>query len=85
MLSIIIPTLNEEKNLESLLKEIREQAWTNYEIIVSDGNSNDRTIEIAQKYNCRFFVEKNDVGIEDIRKSVPENSSTLKSFSLASS
>ncbi len=60
MLSIIIPTLNEEKKLGDLLKEIREQTWTNYEVIVSDGNSDDKTIEIAQKYNCRFFIEKDN-------------------------
>lgn len=60
MLSIIIPTLNEEKNLDNLLRDIREQTWTNYETIVSDGNSSDKTLEIAQKYNCRFFIEKDN-------------------------
>jgi glycosyltransferase involved in cell wall biosynthesis len=60
MLSIIIPTLNEEKNLGNLLQDIQEQTWTDYEIIISDGNSNDKTIEIAQRYGCKFFIEKDN-------------------------
>ena len=60
MLSIIIPTLNEEKNLGNLLRDLQEQTWINYEIIVSDSNSNDKTLEIAQKYNCRVFIEKDN-------------------------
>lgn len=53
MLSIIIPTLNEEKNLPRLLRIIEKQFKNNYEIIVADANSVDRTIEIAKNHNCR--------------------------------
>lgn len=48
--SIIIPTLNEEKLLPFLLQELSESTNKkkyNYEIIVSDGGSTDRTIELA--------------------------------------
>jgi len=54
MLSIIIPTLNEEKHLEKLLKSIQKQDFDNYEIIVADYNSKDKTREIAKKYKCRI-------------------------------
>jgi glycosyltransferase involved in cell wall biosynthesis len=54
MLSIIIPTLNEEKFLPLLLKSIKEQDFLDYEIIVSDGNSIDKTEEIAKQYDCCF-------------------------------
>ena len=37
MLSIITPTLNEEKYLPSLLASIKSQPFSDYEIIVSDG------------------------------------------------
>ncbi len=50
MLSIIIPTLNEEKIIERTLKALRELNVVDYEIIVSDGHSTDRTVEIAKKY-----------------------------------
>jgi len=53
MLSIIIPTLNEEKYLPFLLSSIKEQNFKDYEIILSDAGSEDRTIEIAKSYGCR--------------------------------
>lgn len=49
MISFIIPTLNEEKVLEKLLLNLRQITVLDYEIIVSDGKSTDRTVEIAQK------------------------------------
>lgn len=54
-LSIIIPTLNEEKNIERLLKSIQKQEFKNYEIIVADAGSDDKTLKIAKKYNCRII------------------------------
>jgi len=40
-ISIIIPTLNEEKFLPKLLNSIKEQNYKNYEIIIADANSTD--------------------------------------------
>lgn len=54
MISIIIPTLNEEKCLPRLLKNIKEQNFETYEIIVADFNSKDRTRAIARKNSCRL-------------------------------
>ncbi|MGB9743538.1 MAG: trypsin-like peptidase domain-containing protein [Minisyncoccales bacterium] len=54
MLSIIIPTLNEEEFLPILLQQIKKQTFKDYEIIVADGGSTDRTIEIAQSFGCRI-------------------------------
>jgi len=53
MLSIIIPTLNEEEYLPLLLKEIKKQKFTDYEIIVADAGSTDQTVAIAQEFGCR--------------------------------
>lgn len=59
MLSIIIPTLNEEKYLPKLLQSIKSQNFDgSYEIIVSDGDSEDRTKNIAKNYDCRLTVSK---------------------------
>lgn len=60
--SFIIPTLNEEKLLEQLLqvldnKELRQKY--NYEIIISDGGSTDKTLEIANKYADKILVNNN--------------------------
>lgn len=58
-ISIVIPTLNEERYLETTLRAIRNQNFDgSYEIIVSDGGSKDRTIEIAKKYRTKIVKSK---------------------------
>ena len=52
MLSIIIPTLNEEEYLPRLLDSIRRQNFSDAEIIIADAGSKDRTVEIAKQYGC---------------------------------
>lgn len=53
LLSIVIPTLNEEKYLPRLLESIKSQPFSDYEIIVSDGGSSDKTRELAAAAGCR--------------------------------
>jgi len=54
LLSIIIPTYNEENYLPFLLSSIKNQGFKNYEIIVADNNSKDKTAEIARTYGCKI-------------------------------
>jgi glycosyltransferase involved in cell wall biosynthesis len=54
MISIIIPTLNEEKILKRTLKPLRKLNRADYEVIVSDGGSTDRTRDIALRYADRL-------------------------------
>ncbi len=59
--TIIIPTLNEEKLLPALLKQLNEISLRekyDYEIIVSDGGSSDKTAEIAISDSDIFIVNK---------------------------
>jgi glycosyltransferase involved in cell wall biosynthesis len=61
--SIIIPVLNEEKLLPGLLEQLSNHGLKgkyNYEIIVSDGGSKDRTVEIALKYADIVKVHSED-------------------------
>ncbi len=56
MLSIVIPTLNEEKYLPLLLKSAKNQVLQDeVEIIVADSGSTDKTQEIAISCVCRVF------------------------------
>ncbi|PIQ72680.1 hypothetical protein COY13_04750 [Candidatus Roizmanbacteria bacterium CG_4_10_14_0_2_um_filter_36_35] len=55
MLSIIIPTYNEEKYLGRLLRLIKNQSYQPKEIIVADNRSTDRTVLIARKFGCRVI------------------------------
>lgn len=54
-LSVIIPTLNEEKFIETCLQSIRNQTIP-AEIIVVDGGSTDQTVEIAKRYADKVLV-----------------------------
>lgn len=57
MISIIIPTLNEEKYIGNLLDSIAVQIYPNFEVIVVDASSDDRTIEIVKKYEKKFDIK----------------------------
>ena len=48
-ISVIIPTFNEESKIEVTLKRVQEEHKP-YEVIVSDGGSQDRTAEIASRW-----------------------------------
>lgn len=52
ILSIIIPTYNEEEYLPVLLESIKQQEFSDYEIIVADADSKDNTVKIAEEYGC---------------------------------
>ncbi len=52
MLSVIIPTLNEEKYLPQVLASISAQNYP-CEVVVADAASRDRTAEIARLAGCR--------------------------------
>jgi len=54
--SIVIPTLNEEKSIGGTLDSIPEELG-DYEVIIVDGNSPDRTREIAESKGARVIVE----------------------------
>ena len=53
MLSIVVPTFNEEKYLPGLLKSLQEQTFKDYEIIVADNDSSDATRTIAVMSGAR--------------------------------
>ncbi len=50
MISFIIPTLNEGKVIAKLLENLREIKTFEYEVIVSDGGSTDKTVEIVKNF-----------------------------------
>ena len=55
-LSVVLATYNEEKNLPSCLDSIKDLAD---EIIIVDGTSSDKTVEIAKKYGAIVKVTTN--------------------------
>lgn len=65
-LSVIVPTLNEEKYIPSTLQSLMEQTYQDFELIVKDGLSTDNTVNIAKEYADLIISEK-DVSIGDAR------------------
>lgn len=55
MLSIIIPTKNEEKYLPKLLSLIKKQTFGDFEIIIADASSTDNTLKIARDNGCKII------------------------------
>jgi len=66
--SFIIPTLNEEKFLPRLLNDLQNQKEKNFEVIIVDGASVDKTRAIAKKnwgISINFFeVERRNVSFQ---------------------
>lgn len=55
-LSVVLATFNEEKNLPSLFDSIKDLAD---EVVIVDGSSADRTVEIARKHGAKIIVTEN--------------------------
>lgn len=51
-LSIVIPVKNEEKMLPKLLESIASQTFKDYEVIVADAHSTDKTADVARSYGA---------------------------------
>ncbi len=52
-ISIIIPCLNEAEELPNLLESIKKQTYKDYEVIVADAGSSDKTITIAEDFGAK--------------------------------
>ena len=55
LVSIIIPTLNEERHIGLALRSIKEQDYTNVEVLVVDSFSKDGTREIAKGFGAQVI------------------------------
>ena len=52
--SIIIPTLNEQKYLPNLLTDLSKQTYQDFEVIIADGHSEDKTVAKATKLAAKL-------------------------------
>ncbi len=71
MISIIIPIYNAEKELERLLTSIRQQSYTDFEVIMIDDGSKDNSAEICAKISAedsRFnYYHQENAGVSTAR------------------
>lgn len=83
--SIIIPTLNEEKFLAFTLSDLVRQKYQNFEVIIVDASSTDRTKEIAMEFEDKLILrwvesEKKNVAFQ--RNRGAENANGIYLFFL---
>lgn len=55
-ISVVIPTYNDEQDLDDCLSSLKEQT-KNFELIIVDGHSTDGTVEIAEDHGAKVFYE----------------------------
>ena len=64
--SIITVTKNSEKYLEQNILSVQNQKFKNFEHIIIDGNSKDKTKSILRKYKTKLkIISENDNGLYD--------------------
>ncbi len=57
-ISVLIPTFNNESTIKECLRSIDKQSLKPTEIIVIDGHSIDKTVDIAKEFECKILFEQ---------------------------
>ncbi len=57
-LVFLVPTLNEEEGISKVIDNIKMLGIKSYTILVIDGNSRDKTVEIARKKGAKVISQK---------------------------
>ena len=67
LISIITVLKNSEQHLEETIKSILNQSYKNFEYILIDGGSTDKSLKIIKKYSDKidYWISENDRGIYD--------------------
>jgi glycosyltransferase involved in cell wall biosynthesis len=70
LISVVVPAYNEEKTIKRCLAALKNQSFPakDYEIIVVDNNSSDKTAQIAKKMGARVVLEKRQGYVFAIKK-----------------
>ena len=50
MISVVVPCLNEEKNLPFFLNSLDAQGWRHWELVIVDGGSSDRSRKVVSEW-----------------------------------
>lgn len=71
IVSIIVPVYNSEKFLKSCLESIQNQSYSNFECILIDDGSTDKSSDICKQFcksDARFsFFQKRNGGVSSAR------------------
>src|SRR5579862_1470788 len=64
--SVCLPVLNGEETLARTLDSVFAQTYRDFEVLVFDDGSTDRTAEIASEYDVRL-IRSDNVGVAEAR------------------
>lgn len=56
LVSVVIPTLNSENTILRCLNSVLTQTYKNIEIVLVDGGSRDKTLQIAKNFNIKIVA-----------------------------
>jgi glycosyltransferase involved in cell wall biosynthesis len=85
LFSIIVPAYNEEKTIRQCLRSLKGQTFRDFEIIVVNNNSTDKTAEIAKKEVKKVLLEKKQGYIYAVNRGAREAKGEFISFADADS
>ncbi|MBC7081642.1 MAG: glycosyltransferase [Thermoplasmatales archaeon] len=74
-ITVIIPTMNCEKDLEECMLALKNQKFKNFDVLVVDGHSKDNTVAIAKKYGAKVIFDDGKTRASACNKAL-ENVST---------
>ena len=57
LVSAILTTRNEERNIANCLQSVKDQSYPRIEVIVVDNHSSDNTVAIAQGFTDRVYIK----------------------------
>ena len=68
-ISVLIPLYNAEKFIAQAIESVLNQTYTDFELIIVDNCSTDRSVEIARNYESdkRVKIFENDENIGAVR------------------
>ncbi|MFA7365471.1 MAG: glycosyltransferase family A protein, partial [Patescibacteria group bacterium] len=71
MISIIIPVYNGEKTLIETIKSIEKQSYRDFEVLIVNDGSSDKTLEVFEKFSNNYKLENNYYFINQENKGAP--------------
>jgi len=81
VVSVVIPTLNEEAYIERTLRSLRDQDLdAPYEIVIGDGYSTDNTLAICSRYADKIVLERKRTPAAGRQSAVMQSSGRVLAF-----
>ncbi len=73
LITVVIPAFNEEKYIRHCLESLRKQSYkNNFETIVVDNNSTDKTLQVAKEFGAKIISEKKQGYVFALKRGMDE-------------